>query len=297
MMANNHTGTGAEYVVQDIEQRGRDELESEAVLVPIEQASIPFYGHTIMAVRLKDGRIAAVLNWLCEGLNLAPNSQVRRIRRKAALKAGLVIVRVETDGGPQAMPALTLQALPGWFYTIDESRVKEAARADIIRYQLEATDVLYHHFSARPAELPAPANLVPEKPVVEPTRPEPHAGRDAWIAYHQQMAEWLAWQDEIERWRGSIEDRLESVEEVTRLIPEIIERLPLQTLSPAHQATTRAMVARLHEVSGISYGSIYGEFNAAFQVGRYTDIPDMRWAEVSGWLTKRIEAAEKRPRR
>jgi hypothetical protein len=37
-----------------------------------------------------------------------------------------------------------------------------------------------------------------------------------------------------------------------------------------------------------------GELNAAFHVGRYSDIPNARWAEIAAWFEQRIGAAEKR---
>src|SRR5690348_10478533 len=90
------------------------------VLVPVEQVAIPFYGRTLVAVRLSDGRICAVLRWLCEGMQLEITAQVRRIRRKTALREDLVSVQVDTAGGPQPMAALTLHGLPGWLYGVDE---------------------------------------------------------------------------------------------------------------------------------------------------------------------------------
>ena len=53
------------------------------------------------------------------------------------------------------------------------------------------------------------------------------------------MAAWYRWQADIEQWRDSVESRLESVEEITRLVPEILDRLGQATLSPEHQRTSR----------------------------------------------------------
>lgn len=62
----------------------------QTALIPIEQDSIPFYGHELIAVRLEDGRICAVLRWLCESLQLDMDGQIQRIRRKTALAEGLI---------------------------------------------------------------------------------------------------------------------------------------------------------------------------------------------------------------
>jgi hypothetical protein len=81
-----------------------------------------------------------------------------------------------------------------------------------------------------------------------------------------------------------------------RLLPEILERLGPQTLSPEHQATVKAMAGRLHELAGYPFATIYSDLNAAFHVGRYSDIPDAQWAEVASWLQARIATTEKHRR-
>src|SRR5690242_16069503 len=223
------------------------------------------------------------------------------------------------------MPALSLRKLPGWFSTIDESRVKEAARADVILFQRECTDVLAEHFARKaqvilPASAPAPAALVPAEPPTQPMTPAPDAPRDAWRTYHRDMLawlDWLDWQDEVERWQnltevqlddheerlrdhdqqiGELHSRMEGNEEISRVLAEALARLGPQTLTSAHQATIKHQAARLHELTGASYATIYGELNAAFHVARYSDIADARWPEIAAWFKTRIEAAERQRR-
>jgi hypothetical protein len=276
----------------------RADDQPQEVLAPVEQATVPFYGRDLVAVRLSDGRVCAVLRWLCEGMQLEVTAQVRRIRRKTALRDDLVSVRVETPGGPQAMPALALHGLPGWLYGIDESRVASPeARDAVVLFQREATDALYKHFSQqRPtlAELAAPSSLVPSEPITKPTTPEPGAPLTDWRAYHQAMLAWIDWQADMEQWRGSVESRLESVEEITRLVPELIERLGPATLSPEHQSTVRALSKRLHELSGIAYPTIYYDLQQAFHVSKFEQVPDERWPDVAEWFRQRIDAAQRR---
>lgn len=280
---------------------GADEKPVSEVLVPAEQDTVDFYGHPLIVVRLEDGRICAVLRWLCRGLNLDPSGQLERIKRRAALTEGLVRVQVNTAGGPQEMPAITLRVLPGWLYTIDETRVKPEAREDIIVFQRECTDVLAEHFANKPRQaLPAPDTLVPSEPITKPEHPAADADRSAWIEYHEAMVAWMRWQDEIDRWRASVdqrqtelEGRMEGIEEVTRLIPEILDRLGPETLSPEHQATVKNLAKRLNELAGFSYAMIYGELNAAFHVGKYSDIPAARWPDVLAWFKARVDAAER----
>ena len=222
------------------------------------------------------------------------------------------------------MPALTLRRLPGWFYTIDESRVKEDARADVILFQRECTDVLAEHFArkaqaALPAPAPASTTLVPSEPLpAQPTVPAPEAPREAWRTYYQGMLAWLDWLDEVDHWQnltevqldeheerlrdhdqqiGELHSRMEGTEELSRVLVEALARLGPQTLSPAHQATVKQMAARLHELTGLAYATIYGDLNAAFHVARYSDIAEARWSEVTTWLAARVTGAEQRGRR
>jgi hypothetical protein len=252
-------------------------------------------GQAVSPVRLPDGRVTAALSVLCEVIGLAPAPQARRIRADEVLAEQLLIAQIQTEGGPQAMDVLTAWAIPAWLQGIKLGKVAPEKRAAILAFKREAADILYRHFSER-RPLPAPAALAPEQPITEPERPTHDAGRETWITYYRQMAAWLEWQADIETWRGQVESRLEGIEEVTRLIPELLERLGPRTLSPEHQSTVKAMAGRLHQVAGYSYGTIYSELNTAFHVGKYSDIPDAHWAEVAAWLQARIDNAQRQHR-
>jgi hypothetical protein len=137
--------------------------------------------------------------------------------------------------------------------------------------------------------------------VADVVKPAADAPAVLWARYHEQLAalyyRQAAYEERlniVEARQDRLEDRLESVEEVTRLVPEILERLGPQTLTSEHQATVKAMAGRLHELAGYSFATIYSDLNAAFHVGRYSDIPDAQWAEVAAWIQARITAAGKR---
>ena len=92
---------------------------------------------------------------------------------------------------------------------------------------------------------------------------------------------------------GELHSRMESLEEGQRLIPELLARLGPQTLTPEHQATVKAMAGRLHDLAGYGFAAIYSDLNATFHVGKYGDIPDAQWAEISAWFQQRIAAAQR----
>ena len=285
------------------------QLDIQDAFKPVEQASIPFYGHELVAVRLEDGRIAAILNWMCAGMGLDRVGQVQRIQRKAALRDELLTVLIDTDGGAQAMHALTLRGLPGWLYTIDETRVNEAARDGVIRFQKEATDVLADYFARNtPPAIAAPATLVPAEPITEPIRPTRDADALTWADYYEQMATWLRWKADLDQWRErtdqqlaeherqleSLQSRRESDEALLRMVPELLERLGPEKLTTEHQATVQALVNRLHEMSGFAHGTIHTDLRQSFHVASYKDIQETQWPQVYTWFQQRLIAAEKR---
>ncbi len=266
-------------------------MSNEQELIPIEQQTLMFYGKPIVVVRLPDSRPAAVIRYFCENMQIDTAAQIQRIQRTEVITGDLVYVVVQTEGGPQRMAALVLHSVPFWLAGIDPKRVREDIRPEILRYQREAVDVLYAWASAPKVK---PTAIVPSEPITEPPTPGPEAAIDEWITYHQQMLAVLEWQRDIEHWRGNIEERLEGVEAMVDLIPEILERLGPETLTPEHQRSVQGMVKHLHDATGKPYGTIYDELRTAFSVPRYQEIPESEWSKVTNWFQVQIERAKKK---
>ena len=103
----------------------------------------------------------------------------------------------------------------------------------------------------------APTELVPVEQITKPEVPTDNAGLDAWRDYYHRMVLWIDWQQDIETWRGSVESRLEGLEEVTDLIPEILERLGPQKLTPDHQRAVQQYVQQVRQAPhGYSRGRV-----------------------------------------
>jgi len=107
---------------------------------------VPFYNDELVAVQQPDGTIFALFARLCDNLGLARRGQVLRIQRHAVLRHGLITLHVQTDGGPQAAQGLKLSLLPLWLSGVQTSRVKEELRSKLVRYQIEAAEVLWQAF-------------------------------------------------------------------------------------------------------------------------------------------------------
>src|SRR6266496_5094488 len=148
------------------EEEGREGAlpESQELILPVEQQTLLFYGKPILVIRLPDGRPAIVLRSFCDNMQIDTNAQVKRIRRTEAIADDLVNgVQVETTGGPQAMAALILRAVPFWLAGIDPKRVREEVRPDVLHYQREVVDVLYA-WASKQRTIAASASLVTDEP-------------------------------------------------------------------------------------------------------------------------------------
>jgi P22_AR N-terminal domain len=310
-----------------MEENARE--DDRQALEPVLQEEIPFKGHTITAVRLGDGRIAVVLRWVCDVLNLDPQGQVQRIQRTAAIAGELLRVKVQPrvgaekprrGGGPQVMPVLTLRGFSPWILGINPNEVAEDPhdpekaehiRQLIIAYQLEAVDVLYNHFMLKAAgraviSEEARAVVVPERFIelepIKPNEPEPDATDDKQATYYEDLALWALWKahkhtqkwrGQVDEWRGSMEARIESSEAIAGLLPEIIERLGPEKISPTQQGQVRGYVKRLQELTGKPYQTIYDDLRLAFGPARYQDLLAGDWPQVEAWFLTQIERASR----
>lgn len=264
------------------------EYQVEEVLEPLEQHTIEFYGKQLIAVRLPNGEPGAVFRYFCENLGLSLGSQLNRVKRKKALAGGLHYARINTPGGPQVLAVLTLKVLPGWLFDIDAARVKAESRPEIERYQAECVDVLYKWAST--PRLAAPAGLVNAEPVEKPERPGEDASLEDWRDYHQQMAAFTDWRISMQAWRGSVEERLESIEAV---IPIILEQLPPPTITPDHQNMVKHYVSELSKATNKHSGTIYSTLYTTFQVPRYQELREAEWDKVQSWFRAQFKRAGK----
>lgn len=268
---------------------------------PTRQEVISLFDTFVVAVSLPDGRIGATLASLCDALELTQPSQSRRIRADEVIADELVNVAIQTNNGTQIASVLTAWAIPLWLTGVHVTRLAESKRAAILAFKKQAANVLYEHFSQLTLPPPPPTTLVPSEPIEKPSYPDDSAGLDERRKYHRDMVTWLDWQADIATWQRDTNNRLdglesevESLHEVVRLVPELLERMGPAALSPEHQHSVQALAKRLHEVGGFGFATIYSELNTAFHVGKYDQIADASWDEVARWFATRINAAERR---
>lgn len=112
---------------------------------------IDFYGDEIHALNLAEVRI--VVRRICENLGCDPQTQIDRLKREAWASCQ-AIPATAADGKTYSMVTIPLRAVPMWLAGINAERVAPHVREKLIRYQIEAADVLARHFT--PEAVPVP---------------------------------------------------------------------------------------------------------------------------------------------
>lgn len=125
------------------------------VLIPVSivEGELP-----IDAVRMPDGRPGATLRSLCALLDIDKGRQVARIRRSPGLSAALVLMVVDTPGGPQPTDVIKAWVVPTWASTLHTSRLPERKQALALIVQQEAFAAIERAFDP-PQDNPAPRRL------------------------------------------------------------------------------------------------------------------------------------------
>lgn len=123
------------------------------------QKIVSFYSDELIAVQTEDGTIYAPFNRLCENLGLDRVGQVQRIRRHEVLRDALVMLTVDTSGGPQTVQCLRIDVLPLWLSGVQAGRIADTdLREKLIRYQKEAATVLWQAFKSQILKEAPPEN-------------------------------------------------------------------------------------------------------------------------------------------
>jgi hypothetical protein len=196
------------------------------------------------------------------------------------------------------MAALTLDVLPGWLFSVDERRVKEEARADVVLFQRECVKALADHFTRKhPPALPALADTTAATIIMEQITdlmgvinllrehleallilPGQVADLSIQVGETRVLVEALATRQD------STETRLEAVDERT------------QRLTPTHTRAAQEMVDRMVRETRklpapLTYAIIYGRLKHRFRVGSYKEVPDDRFDALVAYLRDELRRA------
>jgi hypothetical protein len=277
-----------------------------AIIKPVEQDAVHLFGHPVTAVRLLDGRVAAVFTDLCAALDLDRSSQARRVRTDDVIRGELLFAEVLIEDVPQPSDVLTAWAVPVWLQGIQLSRLPAEKRPPILAFKREAANVLYQHFSRRTvAALPAPSEMVPapsaNEQQVEQLTAQIGELTDVVNLLREHLAGLLGLPEQVQELSQQVGqaivmlDALAERQETTETqVARIDERT--QRLTPAHARTIQELVDRLVRETRqlpvpLTYATIYGRLKHRFRAGSYREIADERYNEVIAYLRDELRHA------
>jgi BRO family, N-terminal domain len=159
----------------------------------------------------------------------------------------------------------------------------------------------------RPVRMPAPPSASPIAAAWVTSRP---ADDDllGWAEFLERMALVYRQQASLEarvRYvetasRGhesrldAVELRLDAVEQSQKQVPELLDLLRPEQLSPLHQTMLSRWVNDLAHLTGWHITMIYQDLVADFAYHSFSDAGESDWQRIADWFQARLEAARKR---
>jgi hypothetical protein len=122
---------------------------SRNYLFPVEQKDVNFKGNTLIALKANNEKIYVAVKWICQGIGLTEGqyqNQTRKMNEDIVISKGIAKMQLLTNGGNQEVLCLELDYLPLWLAKINANIVAGIAQQKLVKYQLEAKDVLADAF-------------------------------------------------------------------------------------------------------------------------------------------------------
>lgn len=149
----------------------------EQALIPVAQADITIAGFPITAILLPEDQTGEVFAMFCQALDLDMHQQLRRIHHDPALFDALVLVALETPGGPQPTNVIYSWAVPLWLARIRASARPPAYQERLRTIKREAFQALAILFQQTGPSSPTPqAALPPPATLPAPASPQQPSG-------------------------------------------------------------------------------------------------------------------------
>lgn len=102
-------------------------------------------GVEILASKVSEGLVP--VRPICDALGVDYPTQFQKLKDHQIFGSTIGLSpTVAADGKEREMACLPIEFFPGWLFSINPANVKEEAKENIIRFQLECNRVLFHHF-------------------------------------------------------------------------------------------------------------------------------------------------------
>jgi hypothetical protein len=252
------------------------ELSPEIPLIVVqERLPITLFDTVALAVRGEDGLIYLALNDICAVVNLAPSSQLRRIRGSEDLVDGLVQAELDTGYGVKAQYFLQLELYPLWLIGVNTRKASAQTRGRLQHLKRYLIAEVYAAF-ARATGLPEASSREIED--LHDLDHLSHAldnleGRQQQLEESQERAR-RAWRD--------LDARLRALEGKRVDVITGAQRGYLYTIV---QAWGQARAA-LHPETATSnpYAACWATFKARFHLDHYEDLPMREYANAVAFV-------------
>lgn len=228
-----------------------------------ERLPITLFDTVALAIRGADGLIYLALSDICAVVNLAPSSQLRRIRSSEDLVDGLVRTAVDTGYGIKDQYFLQLELYPLWLMGVNTRKAAAQTRGRLQHLKRYLIAEVYAAF-ARLTGLPESSSRA-----VEDLHELDQIGASlADLTARQQQIE-ASQQRARQAWKD-LDARVRALEGQTEQTISDAQRGYLYTLV---QAWGQARAAGDPESLRNPYAACWATLKARFRLSRYEDLP------------------------
>ncbi|NNJ13063.1 hypothetical protein EKD04_022310 [Chloroflexales bacterium ZM16-3] len=253
---------------------------------PVRIESVDLDGDEIIAAVLEGEGVAVPIRLVCDALGLATQPQSDRLREHDVLSQGLRVVKVPIGGRIRSVLAIMHTHIAFWLATITPSQVRDDVRPKLVRYQKELVVVLNALYGPAIPTLPlnSPATtdtaLIPTEihQQLAATVRELRTLRDVLLA---SLAEQHATREQV----GSIDDRLQTVEDVVEDLRQIVKISAVQA-EYIQRSIKRIAIRYLQRTNTTinTYERLFAQFKIDMGIPRYDALPASKYDRALAWL-------------
>jgi hypothetical protein len=267
----------------------------------------------IHALKLSDGQDGATVRSLCRMVDIAPNRQIARIKRSSTLAPALLVVLVDTPGGPQQMDVLLDWAIPLWAHGLNISRLPERKRGAALVLQHDAVAAIRQALSK---QAPAPEQDAPVRPAETPASSSDKIRQglsllmenldvrqaisllvEGFNMLEVERREEQAKTAELIRTLGALVERVRAIEawlmsldrRVAGTQGDAAKAAQQPGLSAAHRVDIRTLFRLMEQTTGRTQTQLEHELIETFRASAITAIPDELWPDVLAWCLWRVQ--------
>lgn len=259
-------------------------MSKNKAIIPTEQRTIEFHGDTITAVNV-DGVWYVPLRPMCENIGIDWSAQRRRVNRDLILSelgTSVAVTTTDVTAGSDRpktshMIALPLDALNGWLFGVNASRVDESIRDDLLRYQRDCYKVLHKAFSQGEIVTRNDAELLASD------SPQGTAYR-LGLAIAQLAREQYTMGKRIDEHDEQIADNAKQIGLIQAQLSNPSAYVTQEQSQQISEAV-KAISLVLGERSGRNeFGGTYGELYRRYGITSYKHLPAARFDHCIDWL-------------